>query len=78
MSPHLFNLCTHILKILLLLMFIFGFQLVKLDDAGRGMPGRFVLQGIISDTQYSVIEASHGASRWFFLLVTNKALHCET
>lgn len=68
--PHLLNLCTHILIIFLLLMLIFGFQLVKLDDAGRGMPGRFVLQGIILVTQYSVTEARHGVSRWYSLLVT--------
>lgn len=70
LSPHLLNLCTHILVIFLLLMLIFGFQLVKLDDAGRGMPGRFVLQGIILVTQYSVTEARHGVSRWYSLLVT--------
>ena len=56
-------------------MLLFGFQLVKLDDAGRSMPGRFVLQGIVLDIQYSVTEASHRVSRWYSLLVTNRALH---
>lgn len=55
-------------------MLIFGFQL-KLDDAGKGMPGRSGLQGIVWDPQNSVIEASRGVIRWYWFLVTNKALH---
>lgn len=60
-------------------MLMLGFQLVKLDDAGRGMPVKFdCSEEILSDSQYSAAEASSGASRQYLFLLTNEALHYQT